>query len=460
MPPRPIDASRHHRARPERGSVLIVTLLVLALLALGVGSYLSLNLNTSRLARLSYQQNAAFHLAEAGAEEGLWSFNQAHAGNPEAWTGWTVQGAAAWRKLDDFEFGGHTVGSIKVYTDNTNPSTGSKPRIVALAQIDTPGLPSSSRMIEITLGRRSYFANGIVARDTVRFSGANTTVDSWNSDPDNDSSTAAVPYSEDVRNDRGSIATLAVENTAMLINQASVWGYVATGGAAPEVGTHGSIRGADTPDDVLIDPARVTTDFSADLPVLTAPLDGTPLDEVGDTLGTEGEATKWRIANLALNGKSTLTILGDVTLILTATTGSALDVTGNASIIIPDGSSLTVYVESDFKIAGNGLANGNTRPASCRIYGTNTASQSIHLAGNGALKAVVYAPNADVQVNGNGDIMGAVVGAVVTFTGNAAFHYDESLAYEDDNTPFGVTRWRELNDSAAQSTWQPVFQGW
>lgn len=460
MPPRPIDASRHHRARPERGSVLIVTLLVLALLALGVGSYLSLNLNTSRLARLSYQQNAAFHLAEAGAEEGLWSFNQAHAGNPEAWTGWTVQGAAAWRKLDDFEFGGHTVGSIKVYTDNTNPSTGSKPRIVALAQIDTPGLPSSSRMIEITLGRRSYFANGIVARDTVRFSGANTTVDSWNSDPDNDSSTAAVPYSEDVRNDRGSIATLAVENTAMLINQASVWGYVATGGAAPEVGTHGSIRGADTPDDVLIDPARVTTDFSADLPVLTAPLDGTPLDEVGDTLGTEGEATKWRIANLALNGKSTLTILGDVTLILTATTGSALDVTGNASIIIPDGSSLTVYVESDFKIAGNGLANGNTRPASCRIYGTNTASQSIHLAGNGALKAVVYAPNADVQVNGNGDIMGAVVGAVVTFTSNAAFHYDESLAYEDDNTPFGVTRWRELNDSAAQSTWQPVFQGW
>lgn len=460
MPSRPVHASPPRRARPERGSVLIVTLLVLALLALGVGSYLSLNLSTSRLARLSYQQNAAFHLAEAGAEEGLWSFNQAHASNPEAWTGWTVQGAAAWRKFDSFEFGGRTVGSIKVYTDNTSPTAGSKPRIVALAQIDTPGLPSSSRMIEITLGRRSYFANGIVARDTVKFSGTNTTVDSWNSDPDNDSSTAAVPYGEDVRNDRGSIATLAVENTAMLINQASVWGYVATGGAAPEVGTNGSIRGADTPDGVLIDPARVTTDFSADLPVLTAPLDGTPLDEVGDTLGTLGESTKWRIANLSLNGKATLTILGDVTLILTATTGSALDVTGNASIIIPDGSSLTVFVESDFKIAGNGLANGNTRPSSCRIYGTNAASQSIHLAGNGALKAVVYAPNADVQINGNGDIFGAVVGAVVTFTGNAAFHYDESLAYEEDNTPFGVTRWRELNDATSQSAWQPVFQGW
>ena len=462
MPVAPVQSRRSRRARSERGTVLIVTLLVMALLAMGVGSYLSLNLSTARLAKKSYQQNAAFHLAEAGAEEGVWSFNQANAGNDDAWTGWTVQGSAAWRSFDGFDFGGNTRGTIKVYTNNVSPSAGTSPRVVALAQIETPGLPPGSRMIEITLGRRSYFANGIVARDKVKFSGTNTTVDSWNSDPDNNAATDAVPYSEDVRNDRGSIATLAVENTALLINQADVWGYVATGGGAPEIGTQGSIRGADTPDDVLVDPARVTTDFTADLPLLTAPLDGTPLDEVDDTLGTLGEATKWRVASISLNGKDTLTILGDVTLILTATTGSALDVTGNASIIIPDGSSLTVYVEADFKIAGNGLANSNTRPVSCRIYGTNTstAGQSIHLAGNGTLKAAVYAPNADVQINGNGDVMGAVVGNIITFTGNAAFHYDESLANEGDNTPFGVTRWRELNTATDQAAWLPVFQGW
>lgn len=460
MPVPDAHASRPRRAPAERGTVLIVTLLVLALLALGVGSYLSLNLNTSRLARLSYQQNAAFHLAEAGAEEGLWSFNQAHSGNAAAWNGWTVQGTAAWRKLDNFDLGGNSRGTIQVYTTNTSPAAGSSPRVVALARIETPGLPASTRMLEITLGRRSFFANGIVARDKVKFSGANTTVDSWNSDPDNNPATAAVPYGTTVRNDRGSIATLAVENTAMLINHASVWGRVATGGGTPEVGTHGSIRGADTPEGVRIDPSRVTTDFSADLPVLTAPLDGTPLATVGATLGTAGSATRWRIAGIALNGSKTLTILGDVTLILTATTGSALDVTGNASIIIPAGSSLTVYVEAGLKIAGNGVANGNHRPVTCRIYGTSTSGQSIHVAGNGALKAVVYAPHADVQVNGNGDIMGAVVGATITFTGNAAFHYDESLAAEADNAPFGITRWRELNDAAGQAAWQPVFQGW
>ena len=83
------------------------------------------------------------------------------------------------------------------------------------------------------------------------------------------------------------------------------------------------IRGADTAEGVRIDPARVSTDFVADLPAVTAPLDGTLLDRVGDTLGTAGIAIKWRVPSITLNGNKTLTILGDVTLILTASTGSA-----------------------------------------------------------------------------------------------------------------------------------------
>ena len=455
-----VNSRTHRRNRSERGTVLIVTLLVLAMLALGVGSYLSLNLNTSRLARRSYQQNAAFHLAEAGAEEAVWSFNRAHAKQPDAWAGWTVQGAAAWRRFEGFDFGGGTRGRVKIYVNNTSPAAGSKPQAVALAEVGSEALPANTRMIEITLGRRSFFAAGIVALNVVKFAGTNTTVDSWNSDPDKNPATPAVPYSEAVRNDGGSIATTAVQNNAMLVNHAEVWGHVATGGAAPEVGANGSVLGADSPPDVQIDPARVSTDFSADLPVLGAPLDGTPIVSVGATLGTVGQATKWRCNSISLSGNETLNILGDVTLILTATVGSALDVTGNASIIIPEGSSLTLYAEADLKIAGKGLANANSRPASCRLIGTSATSQSVHVAGNGALKAALYAPNADVQVNGNGDVMGAVVGRSVTFTGNAAFHYDESLAYEGEDAPFGVTRWRELTNAADRAAWEPVFTGW
>ncbi len=448
--------------RCERGTVLVVTLLVMALIALGLGSYLTLNLTTSRLSRQGYQQNAAFHIAEAGAEEALWSFNQANAHESNAWTGWTVQDTSAWRKFTGFDYGGNTTGSVKVYVNNVSPGATDRPSVVALSSVESPGTPATTRMISVTLSRRSYFANGLVARETLRFAGANTSVDSWNSDPDNNAATAPVPYGEDVRNDRGSIATMAVQNWTMLVNQANVWGYVATGGAAPEVGTQGTIRGADTPDGVKIDPARVSTDFAADLPSITAPTDGTPLETVGATLGTLNTATKWRCAAIKLQGKETLTILGDVTLVLTASSGNALEVTGNAAIIVPDGSSLTLYAEGDLKIGGNGLGNGNTRPVSCQIWGSSTATsgQSIDVAGNGALRAIIYAPNADVKINGNGEVMGAVVARLITFTGNADFHYDESLANYGETTPFGIVRWRELNSAAERAPWQEAFSGW
>lgn len=448
--------------RAQRGAVLIVTLLLLALIALGLGSFLALNLSTSRLARQSFQQNAAFNLAEAGAEEALWSFNQANAHAPDAWTGWTSASPAAWRKFSDFEYGGNTNGSVKVYVSNTSPTGREKPTVIALSTVSAPGTPPNTRMLEVTLKRRSYFATGLVAKDGITFAGARTSVDSWNSDPDNDPATAAVPYGAASRHDGGSIATLSLQSTAMLINSASIWGSVSTGGAAPQVGPSGSIRGADTPADVQIDPARVSTDFTADLPNVTAPTDGTPIASVGATLGSLGQSTRWRCSGITLHANQTLTILGDVTLILTGSGTSVMDVTGNASIIIPAGSNLTIYAEGDVKIAGNGLGNANTRPISCLIWGTNTSNlgQSIKVAGNGALKAVLYAPNADVTVNGNGDIMGAIVARAITLTGNADFHFDESLASYGDNTPFGVTRWHELNSAAERERWAHVFSGW
>lgn len=445
----------------DRGAVLVVALLIMALIALALGSYLALNLSTARLARQSYQQGAAFNLAEAGAEEALWSFNRANAHAADAWTGWSGAVPAALRKFTGFDFGGNTTGTVSVYVNNTAPAAGDRPLVVAMATVQSPGSPPNTKLLSVTLARRSYFGSGLVARESLRFSGLNTAVDSWNSDPDQDPATAPVPYRPEIRRDRGSIATLAVENSALLVNQASIWGYVATGGAAPEVGVQGSVRGADTPADVQVDPARISTDFTADLPAVTAPVDGIPLLTIGTTLGLPGVATKWRCPSLVLRANQTLTILGDVTLILTATIGSAVEVTGNASINIPAGSSLTVYAEGDCKIAGNGLANANSRPLSCQIWGTSTsaAGQGIQIAGNGALKTVIYAPNAAVQVNGNGDVMGAIVARTITLTGNASFHYDESLADYGDNTAFGVVRWRELTAGEDREYWARVFAG-
>ena len=447
----------------RRGSVLIVALLISALIAIGLASYINLNLTSSRLARRTFTHYAALNLTEAGVEEAVWAFNRVSGGHDDGWKNWSNDGTAAWQKFDGFDFGAHTAGSVKVYVTTFNPVAGVNPKVIALATVNPPGQAPVSKMLELTLRRRSYFTSGLVAKNSITFNGSVSSVDSWNSDPDNSALTAPVPYSTSVRLDHGSVACASVNNTAVLVKQANIWGFVATGGSQPQVGTNGTILGVNSPTGVSVDPARVSTDFNADFATVTAPTDGTPLASVGTSLGTLGQTTRWRIPGISLTGKQTLTILGDVTIILTASSGAtALSVTGTASLIIPAGSKLTIYTEGDVKIAGNGLTNSNTQPSTCIFWGTSQSAspEIIQIAGNGALKSLVYVPNGSVTLSGNGDMMGSVVALDITLNGNAAFHYDESLANYSPNTPFGVSKWREVSSSDDQSAYNGYFQGW
>jgi hypothetical protein len=446
----------------KRGSVLLVALLVCALIALGIGSLLSLNLASSRQAKRTLHGYAGLNLVEAGVEEGTWSFNRAAAGDGAAWTGWTQSTGAAWRKFSNFDYGNGTTGAVKVYVNRFDPPDGFQPKIVALASIERAGVTPVTKMLEVTLRQRSFFATGIAAKETVVFNGSNTSVDSWNSDPDRDPSTPPIDYSAGLRADRGSVATGSPAVKALQINNAHIWGYASTGGAAPHV-TNGSIRGVSTPADVQIDQNRITTDFNADFPDVAMPSDGIAIATIGPTLGTYGLATKWRCASLTLSGTETLTILGNVTLIITAPPGTnGVQITGKAAIIIPDGSSLKLYTESDVLIAGQGVGNENIFAGAFTIWGTNRApsSQSIDIVGKGALRGAIYGPNAEVKINGNGDVMGSIIARKITLGGNAAFHFDEALAESAATGPFSIGKWRELTTESERQPYLNVFNGW
>ncbi|MDE3084385.1 MAG: hypothetical protein KGJ37_04080 [Verrucomicrobiota bacterium] len=462
MPPAPCQL----RSNSQRGSVLIVALLLAALIAVALGSYLNLGLSSTRLAHRMFLGHASLNLVEAGAEEAVWSFNRTAGDDTSAWTAWSTNGVAAWQKFSNFEFMPNTSGWVKVYVDNYNPPAALNPKVIALASVDSGGGLPVTKMLEITLRRRSLFASGLVAQDTIIFNGKKTSVDSWNSDPDNDPSTAPIPYSISVRQDHGGVASTSVDNEAMLLNSTNVWGYVATGGGQPEVGTGGSIRGTSTPPGVIVDQNRISTDFVANFAPAVAPTDGTSIDTITSTctLGTAGTATKWRCPGISLSGQQTLTILGNVTLIITASSGAdAVDLAGQAAVIIPAGSSLVIYIEGDMAIAGQaGIGNSNPQPISCQIYGTNqnAAGQKLDVAGQGSLCCVIYAPNGDITLAGDGNMMGSVVGRDITLSGNAAFHYDESLANYGTSTPFGIGKWRELTTAADQNKYLSYFAGW
>ena len=443
-------------ARRPRGSVLVVALLVAALIALVLGGYLSLNLGSARLSQRTFNRGASFHLAEAGLEEGLWTYNRLLAGQSDAWEGWALSGEAAWRRFDGFTLATATSGAIKVYASPVAPDEHARPTLVALASVQSPGGAPVTQLLEVSLRRRSFFAAGLVAREGLAFKGRNASFDSWDSDPDQNPATPAVPYSASGAVDTGEVATGAKVDADLELNQARIFGYLRTGGAEPTLRSPGLIGPFGTADGV-IDSARIALDFNDEFPVITAPTDGVFLGSFGATLGTLGQATSWRASALHLSGNQTLTIHGDVVLVLTNPL-EALSISGRARIVVPVGSSFTVYLAGDVLVAGNGILNQNVAPAALQLWSTEPGlrRQRIQIAGGGGLTGVVYAPAAEFIVFGNGEFFGALVAGEVVFGGNAAYHHDLALGRLARHAPYRSSGWRVVDDPARRAALLPL----
>ena len=119
-------------------------------------------------------------------------------------------------------------------------------------------------------------------------------------------------------------------------------------------------------------------------------------------------AGTWYCDSISLSGQSTVTTIGRVYL----------------------------YVTGNMDIGGNGILNngdvvgGSALASNFLIYGTPSCT-SVSISGNGALTAAVYAPAANIVLNGGGErgsVYGALSGRTVSFNGNGTvLHYDEAL---------------------------------
>ena len=451
----------------ERGSLLIVAMLLAAVIAISLGSYISLGRTSLKLSNRSFYNNAAINIAETGIEEALWSFNQATAGVALniAWVDWDrTDGVTAKRTFTDFTLSGGNTASVKVYVDHFDPSASTQPTVVAQSMITLANASGTlSKTVEVKLRRRSKFAMGLVAKNQITFNGNNASVDSWNSDPDNDPSTAAIAFdpvrANGIVHDRGSVGSTSVAVGSVAVNNADIWGFASVGSSsatAISVGTNGTIsdfsHAAGT-----VDTTRIATDFTANFDDATNPAGGSTLGSIGVTLGTAGTTATYRFGGTI---NSSLTIHGNVTLILTALPGNnAISLTGGDGLTLAANATLTIYTAANVKIAGNGVLNNNVSPVTFQLWGTGVSGggQDIQIAGNGALKGIVYAPNANLKINGNGDVMGSVVANNITVVGNAAFHYDESLANWGANNPYGIVKWRELTAPSDRATYTTVL---
>ncbi|MFT3868209.1 MAG: hypothetical protein QM715_06880 [Nibricoccus sp.] len=465
----------------NRGSILLVTMIFVVLVTFMVASYLGLTSTSLKVSHRMYHSIAALDVAESGLEEAMWSINN---GGINTTGGWTINGADATKTVSNYLFGQNKSGSAKIYVRNFASQTAT--RVVACrASLALPNAGTVERWIELTLSPGiSPYGLPPTGKRFVKFSGQ-PTVDSWNSDPDFDSSTPYVPYSAATAHDKGGVA--AVEITAdITVSNGTVWGTAAVGSnslSSITLGPKGLVGPYGTPQGTM---PGASTDFSVALPNIEQPTGGTVTAISGTTLTGSNDPlhpTVYTASSLSFN-KETLTVNGYVELRLTAPEGlPALTITGNGgginidasigSIVMPidpdnpsgpthivngPRSGLTIYTAGDVSIQGNGVANQYTsgsgttmgQPSLFQVKGTGTTPgvQNITIGGNGNLSGVVYAPNADITLNGfgnSGNFYGTAIGNSLTFNGsNVAVHYDESLNKLGGATPARISKWREL----------------
>jgi len=463
----------------RRGSALVVALILCAIIGISLASYLQLSRTQMTVSNRALYNNAAMNLAENGLEEVMYSINRKLDDDTYDWSGWQNNGVNAWRRWTGYTFDGGAKGSARVYVYNYLGV--SAPRAVARATIEIPNSSISvEKWVEIQLRKTSKFANGLVAKSKITFKGDNVTIDSWDSDPgDTGLWASAVPYSSSVRKDNGSVGCISVSVSSVLTQNADVWGFVATGGDDPtdDVGPKGSILGKSSPSGTKVDPTRVSTDFTAAFDPVTAPSatyynigeisadndTSRTLPRTGDSPAADGNYY-YSTTQIDLKGtnKNVLQVNGKVILKLTNSASNAITLTGSdAAISIGNTGSLAIYTEGDVAMAGKGVANGTdtngdgsltdselNQPIRFQLYGTKpSGTQNISISGNGAFSGVVYAPQGSVTVVGNGTVSGSVVANDITMTGNANFHYDESLSDFGGANPFRVSKWREITSA-------------
>ena len=460
--------------KPERGSVLITTMIFTTIIGISLATYLSMSKEALNLSQRSFYNNAAMNLVEGGMEQAFWSLNN------NSWAGWTVSGGNATNTFSGFNYAGNATGLVKVCVENYANSGAPGP--VVAEGILTPGDPSNggalTKMAYATISPRSLFALGIVARNGVKFSG-NVYVDSWNSLP-NGSGGATQAYSAAVADAKATVATTSV-TADVSVGNGQINGYVSvaagtlaniTVGSSGYVGPFGQAGGT-------LNPAYVKDDFVDNLTVPTAPSPTTvnTLSAVNlsgsNTLSLPGAADHpnaadgvyyYSIPSVSGSGNSSISIAPNskVVWIVTAAAGSdAITASGNGGIVIPSGSTLTVYTAGNVTVSGGGVLNANTQPRTFQLYGTDTftpaagqnPTQNITLSGNATLIGVAYAPNAAITLSGNAGTEGAVVGNSVTMSGNGSFHYDESLATMSSSGLYQPSQWSELASASDRANY-------
>ncbi|MBN1795629.1 MAG: hypothetical protein JW804_03060 [Sedimentisphaerales bacterium] len=151
---------------------------------------------------------------------------------------------------------------------------------------------------------------------------------------------------------------------------------------------------------------------------------------------------KYSKVNLEKN--NVLEIIGDVTMYVTGD----FKLQDYAQIKIKDDgkSSLTLYIGGNFEAQENTVINSLTqKPDNFKIFGVDKDSQDIKFKCNSNIFCTVYAPDAKVEIDQDGNFFGSVVCDEFYLKKPSKFYHDRALTkdIDDEGVYFGISRWYE-----------------
>ena len=417
----------------KAGSALVVSLVTGMVIGIVLVGYLTMVSSNQRAVARSETWNATMPVIEAGIEEAMAHIHRNYPTNAES-NGWFASGTNVlkWRWMGD--------GIYLVYVSSgTN-----QPVIESYGYVRLPlNNTYISRNVRAQTVLTSVVTKVVFADESIKLNGFSMSTDSYDS-RDTNYSTVTGQYDPAKNKSGGDVGTNSEEAGAFNAGNSQIYGTVSTGaGATVEVGAVGSI-GSDAWHDAGstgIEPGWSNDDANVPMPVVQMPFTGGAFMPAGGFVGLNFYNYILGTGNYQLSsfgGKVRVT--GDAVLLVT----DRVQFSGLDSIEIMPGASLKLYVACrDAAIGGLGVINNSGLATSFTYYGL-PSNQSLSISGNGELAGLIYAPNAAVQLNGGGNVYGAVMCKSASVNGTFNFHFDEALKDPKFMGRYTIVSWDEL----------------
>jgi len=411
---------KNDRAAKEKGSTLIIAVLIAGIFGFITSSYLRSTLTELNIAKGHFVEQNLVNVTHAGAEIAMRALNE------DDWTGWYDSSPWMIESLYNLDMGNGNTATMHLYVLDQSPNP---IRIYSIVYLYLTNGEMVQKYFYADLRRRSIFPNGITTHDDIVFTNAGTVkVDSYTSDPVVNLGNYDPFFNQ---NDNGSLVGGKVR--ALELAKGEVNGYVSTCVEPHTIGVNGKIYGDSTPMGIDVDDSRIADGFEPKFPDMPIPAGVTSVYSFpggNDTLPGAGANERLVTGDLFIDDFETLTITADMTIVVQD------DVHIDGTLKIADGVKLKLYIADDLIVHHDGKIEnfsgnpGNVGdPSNLIVYSTDAGSLTpyFYIGNKAGFYGALYAPRADVNLQAGGEMFGSIVAKNVDFLGDYDYHYDENL---------------------------------